>query len=295
MNWSRALQHLQLSAPLPEAAERGECALRAVRAGSICVASGKGGTGKSVVSSALSALCARRGRALLFDADFGVGNAHILQDVHPQRTLFDVVQGEASVLDIVTPCGDGLDLVGAGSGFSSLAALSNEQQERIAAGLSQIETGYDFVVVDSAAGISPQTVSYAAACDIVLLVTTPDVTAMTDAYALLKVLSQSRTTAQPLLVVNRAVEPEDGARTATRIAEVAAKFLGRDLRWIATLPEDRAVSRSIAARRVVVESEPQAPISLALRELAEHLVDELAQSPRRGVGHTLADRLAALG
>ncbi|MCK6445554.1 MAG: MinD/ParA family protein [Planctomycetes bacterium] len=267
---------------------------RALRSSTICVASGKGGTGKSVVTASLATLIAERGRTLLVDADLGVGNAHILQDVQPTKSLADLVQGRASARELVVPCRRGLDLIAAGSGVSRMASLAPHENRRIAEALEELDKTYDFVVVDSGAGISPQTISFAAASDVVLIVTTPDVTAMTDAYAFLKVLSARATECVPLVIVNRIAEPGEGERVAHRLGEVAQKFLGRELRFFGALPEDRAVVRSVAARRAVVLSEPGAAISLALRGLVDGLLAELEHAPRAGLGHTLHEHLSAL-
>ncbi len=267
----------------------------AARSASICIASGKGGTGKSVVTASLAALLASRGRTLIVDADMGVGNAHLLQDVAPQLSFVDVVQGRCDVPDALALCGGGLELLSAGSGVSRMAALSAYELHLIASGLEHLDTRFDFTLVDSAAGISEQTVAFAAACDLVLVVTTPDVTAMTDAYALLKVLFGRRPSALPLLLVNRV--PHDpgepyatraaGEHVAERIAQVCLKFLGREPRLLGVLPEDPAVTRSIAARRPMVLCERGSPAALALQALSVPLVDLLARLPHPGLGASL--------
>lgn len=292
MSWTQLFESSPERERWPE--RRRAIGLRPVRPATVCVASGKGGTGKSIVSASLAALIAERGRTLLVDADLGVGNAHILQDVHPAHSLADLVQGRSAARELVVSCRRGLDLIGAGSGVSRMAALTHHENLRIAAALDELEAGYDFVVVDSAAGISPQTISFAAASDVVLIVTTPDVTAMTDAYAFLKVLSARASECAPLLLVNRAVEPGEAERVAARLGDVALKFLGRELRSLGALPEDRAVARSVAARSAVVLAEPGAGVSLALRELADALLGEWEHTPRSGLGRTLTQHLKAL-
>lgn len=259
-----------------------------VRAASLCVASGKGGTGKSVVAAGLASLFATRGRTLIVDADLGVGNAHILHDVHPAQSFADVVAGRATVREVVVRCGDALDLVGAGSGLSHLAALSASEMAQIADGLCALDGEYEFELVDCAAGISDQTVSFVAACDAVVVVTTPDATAMTDAYALLKVLYARRPEGAAFLVVNREVEPGEGERAAERIEQVSRKFLGRAPRFLGSLPDDRAVVRAVAARRPVVVAEPESPAAVALARLAELVRTELAALAHEGFGRRLA-------
>lgn len=241
------------------------------RAASLCVVSGKGGTGKSVVSASIATCLSRFGRTLLVDVDLGVGNAHILQDLTPVRSMIEVADGSATVREVRVPCSTGLDLIPGGSGVSRLASLSPYQVDLMAVGLEELEQEYDHLLLDSAAGISDQTVTFAAACDEILLVTTPDVTAMTDAYAFLKVLLRSRPGSRPLLVVNRAEDEAEAKRVAQRIREVAGKFLGSTPLAYGWIPDDRAVVRSVAARRPVVDSEPDSPAGSALRGLADRL------------------------
>jgi flagellar biosynthesis protein FlhG len=253
----------------------------------VCLASGKGGTGKSVVSASLAAIFARRGRTLLVDADMGVGNAHILQNVVPSHSFVDVVEGRRSVRDIRVPCGPHLDLLPAGSGVSRMAGLSTYELRMVACGLESLETEYRFLLVDSAAGISNQTVAIAAASDVCLIVTTPDVTALTDAYAFLKVLLQRKAHAVPYFVVNRAASAEEAEHVADRMRSVARKFLGREPRFAGALPDDRSVVKCVNERAPVVTSEPRSPFAQGMEQLARVLFEELERRRPQGLGRSL--------
>ena len=263
------------------------------RAGSICVVSGKGGTGKSSVSASLAALLARHGRTLLLDADLGCANAHILQDVHPEHTFADVIAGRVDLASIVTPCANGVELLAGGSGFARLAGLKAFELEMIGRGLQRLEPSYDHLVVDSAAGLSRQTVAFAAACDVSLLVTTPDVTAMTDAYAFLKVFvrqcaAQGIARPMPFLVVNRAQSQEEAQQVARRLQDVVGKFLGARIELLAVLPDDRAAFRAIQRRGTVVDSEPDSELSRAIATLSSSVVARLARAETQAAGARLA-------
>lgn len=256
-------------------------------ASSICVVSGKGGTGKSLVTASLARLFAARARTLVFDADLGCANAHILHDVHPERSFIDVVEGRLAVRDIVTACGPGLDLLPGGSGFARLAGLTHFELHLVARGLEELEAEYRYLLIDSAAGLSNQTVEFAAACDLVLLVTTPDITAMTDAYAFLKVFVRKDPHAMPLLVVNRCTEREEAEHVVRRLSDVTRKFLGRDLACLAALPEDRSAFRCTQRRVPVTTGEPDGALAHALRELEQAVIEELSHVPAQGAGATL--------
>jgi flagellar biosynthesis protein FlhG len=264
---------------------------RASPAVSICVASGKGGTGKSLLSASLAVLLAKDEPTLVLDADFGVGNAHILQNVSPDLSIADVVDQRCRLRDVVVPCANDVHLVAAGSGYARLAGLEPEQMIAIASDLEDLDSEFGFLIVDSAAGISMQTLSFAAASDIVLIVTTPDVTAMTDAYAFLKVLWQRRSSATPLLIVNR-VEDEDEARSvSSRICGVSYTVLRRRPRYAGHLVEDRAAFRSVQRRSPVVHAEPDSPLSTSLRAIAAVVKTECERVVPRGLGYNLARRV----
>ena len=262
------------------------------RARSVCVVSGKGGTGKSLCSASLASLLSRRGRTLIMDGDLGVGNAHLLQNVQPEATLVDVVEGRLPLHRAITRCGDRLDLLAGGSGFARVAHLPHVELEILAKGLEQMERSYDYLVVDSAAGLSEQTVGLAAAADLVVLVTTPDITSLTDAYAFLKVLVQVGPARDPLVVINRVQDPAEAEIAMRRIANVASKFLGRSLQFACILPEDRAAFRCTQRRSPVTLSEPDSPLAGALRDLGREVLGQLDQLHPAGLGRTLGRRLA---
>lgn len=298
MNWDQARKLFALSRRHDalegrDVAPHGADELRVVRARSLCIASGKGGTGKSVVAAALAELFARGARTLVLDADMGVGNAHILHDLCPEHSLVDVVEGRCSVREVVLSARPGLDLLAAGSGVSRMAGLTSYELHLVASGLEALESDYERVLVDSAAGISTQTVSFAAASDAVLIVTTPDVTALTDAYAFLKVLLQRRPDCAPSFVVNRATSAEEGLAVAERLRAVSRKFLGREPRFLGAIPEDRTLALSVAARQPVTAFAPDAPSAQALVALARELRHELEGLTPRGLGRQLLRTIAS--
>lgn len=264
----------------------------AARPHSICVASGKGGTGKSVLTASLAHLLGRRGRTLLIDADLGVGNAHLLQGVSPEHTLVDVVEGRARPRQVVESCGGMVDLLAGGSGVAHMAELSGPELEHLALGLEELENDYRWTLVDSAAGVSSQTLAFAVSADLVLLVTTPDLTAMTDAYAFLKALTRLSPRGRLALVVNRAQGRAEAEAVAERICAVAQRFLHSAPSVLGWLPDDRAVRRAVNARAPVVKAEPKSAWSRAAEGLAVDLLEELACTHPRGLGDSLVRSLA---
>jgi flagellar biosynthesis protein FlhG len=295
MNWDQARKLLRLARTRDEHAQADRERvvvlphepLAPPRAHSLCIASGKGGTGKSVVSASVATLLARKGRTLIVDADLGVGNAHILHNLCPEHSFVDVVEGRLSVRDIRVTCRPQLDLLAAGSGVSRMAGLTTYELHLVAVGIESLEPEYRHVLVDSAAGISNQTIAFAAASDAVLLVTTPDVTALTDAYAFLKVLLQRKSDLVPLFVVNRATSEEEADHVADRLRSVARKFLGREPRYVGWLPDDPHVTECVNARSPVVVRAESAPFSQAVERLVLGIESEFDRVHPRGLGRSM--------
>ncbi len=216
-----------------------------------------------------------------------------LAGTDPARAIGSVVfaAGSGDVREVIVPCAEDLDLLAAGSGVPRMAELSAFELHLIATGLSEVETEYGYLLVDSAAGISRQTVSFAAACDLVLVVTTPDLTAMTDAYALLKVLYAKHPECRPLLLVNRAGGDQEAHDVAERIARVCTRFMGSGPRFLGWLPDDRTVTSCVNRRAAVVLLEPEAPFGQALAFLQERIFSQLELHPGGGVGRRLLQEI----
>jgi flagellar biosynthesis protein FlhG len=168
-----------------------------------------------------------------------------------------------------------------------MAGLSSWEMHMLARGIEAIEMEYRSLFVDSAAGISNQTIAFAAASDVVLIVTTPDVTALTDAYAFLKALLLRRGDCEPLFAVNRATSDEEARSVADRMIAVSRKFLGREPRFVGALPEDRAVAKSVNTRTPTVLAEPGSPFSGAIESLALRVRAELERQQPKGLGRSL--------
>jgi len=185
----------------------------------ITIGSGKGGVGKTFLSVNLAAEFARRGqRVCLFDADLGLANANILLGLEPEHTLEDVIDGRRALPDILVSAGSGLDVVPGASGVERLANLAPEEAGRIQEQLAWLNR-YDLVLFDASSGVGRTVLQLALASPEVLLVMTPEPTALTDAYAFLKLLRQKSFRGRLQVVVNNAH------------TEAAANPVGRSASW----------------------------------------------------------------
>lgn len=246
------------------------------RARILCVASGKGGTGKSVLASNIAVQRARRGeRVLLIDFDAGMANAHLLLGVQPKFDLGHVLDGEVSAAFAAVQGPHGLYMISGGVGRASLLNPTPRELERLFTALAPLESEFDLIVVDHGAGLSYATLAHLAAAQKLLLVTTHEVTSLSDAYALYKQAVIVNGSIHVGVVLNR-VPDEVAARSAwTRFHGAAEKFLAKSPEWIGWVPHDEAVGHSVQARQPVTLRDPESPAGRAIMRIADwQAIDE---------------------
>ncbi len=265
----------------PEAAAGEAAPVAAEGAGTdtrvVAVASGKGGTGKSLLAVNIAISMAARHRVCLVDADFGLANAHILMGLLPRYNVSHLISGERSLEEVLLTGPRGVRLLPGASGVPEMASLDDAGLDRFAVAVGPLMERCDRVVLDCPAGLSRHSLLFLHGADVVIVVTTEDVTSMTDAYALIKTVLAHRPHAVVGLVVNDARSSAEGAETYRKVCHVARKFLGRDLLSLGTVPRDPCLERSVMERRPVVLGHPKSPSSLAISDLATRL-DTLERS-----------------
>ena len=248
---------------------------------SIAIASGKGGVGKSTLAANLAMALGERGaRVLLVDADFSQANLDLLLGVHPRWDLQHVLRGEKTLEEIVVEGPHGVRLVPAASGSPELAELDDFRLEMLWRGISQLENDADVVIIDTASGVHRTVTWLCRAAREVLVVTTPEMPAFSDAYALIKLLQAQGLTQPPHLVVNRVDGAEEAEEVSHRLRLVARRFLSLDLSLWGSIPADPAVARALRVQQPLLTAFPQAPVSAAIRALSEHLWDVVPPDPR---------------
>lgn len=256
----------------------------------VAVGSGKGGVGKSTVALAVAWAAAERGvKTALVDADLGLANLDILCGVQPVRTAADWLAGRAQLAACFTQLAPRLWLLPGASGVARMADLELPQRHRLVDGLARVAAHVELMVVDLGAGLGAGTLDVAVAADRLLVVATPEPTALADAYGLLKACARRGRTDRITLAVNMADNADAAARAAQRLSNTAARFLGVQVPCAGWMPRDAAVTAAVAARRPLLLHAPQAPAALALRRLEGHL-----HVPAQ-VGNTAAEPTGFLG
>ena len=251
----------------------------------VAVTSGKGGVGKSCVALNLAVVLARRQqRVLLVDADLGLGNISILLGLSPDYTVEDVLQETCRVEQAVVEGPEGIAVLPAASdvgvGFWESAAASG------AGGgpLKDFEAGFDFIIVDTAAGIAAKVVDFVMATDEVLLLVTPEPTSIADAYAVLKVLLQKQPQLSLELLVNMADSAAEAGELHAKFQEIVRRFLGAEIDNRGYIPLDRYVREAVKRQMPFVLANPPTPAAEALAQIAGDLLRQKPVAPVRGGG-----------
>jgi flagellar biosynthesis protein FlhG len=246
----------------------------------MAVASGKGGVGKTSVAVNLAvALTRLKQRVGLIDADYGLGNVDVFLGLAPERNIGHLLAGEATLNDIVLAGPGGVQIVPASSGLQSLTSMTPAQRTVLFGAFDALCGELDFVLIDTASGISDNVVETMLLAGRVMLVTSVEPAAIVDAYATAKVLTQASPATEIGIVVNNARTAEEASLTFRQLDVAANRFLGRSLQYYGFVSEDPAVRDAVLIQRPIVDHLPQSPASRCFRILAARMA---GLDPQRG-------------
>lgn len=238
----------------------------------LAFASGKGGTGKSfLATNAAIGLHAAGKRVVVVDCDFGLANAHLLFGVNPRFSMQHVLDGAVTAADAMVATPYGPNLVAGGSGIASLAELGARHMQTLAKALGWLADCHDYVLLDCAAGLAPQSMITVLASQHVVVVTNPEIAALTDAYALIKCLARQPASPKVHLVVNRVVSPGLGKATFDRLADVSRRFAACEIHYMGEVPEDAAVTHRRLGQPPLLANQPQCPTSQAVQSILRNV------------------------
>ena len=239
----------------------------------ICIASGKGGVGKTTLSINLATAIAEQGKSVLyFDADMGLANAQIGLGVDSVGNIGHVMNGLVRLDDIVVKSSFGVDLVAGASGVEALASVGRVESARIIQAFSGLSTHYDVLMVDCAAGISSSVLAFLQACEERVVVGTAELSSIADAYALLKVMVHDYKLDNFLYLPNQVDNEQQGLKLFESMDNVVGNFLNASLHYVGSVSKDPMVNLSWQKSTPMLRLAPSAVIASNFRQVAKALL-----------------------
>lgn len=256
----------------------------------ISVASGKGGVGKTNIAINLGIIYSKMGKkVLVLDGDLGLGNVNVVLGIIPKYNLYHVMKGGMTLKDVIVKNTEfGIDIIATGSGFTQLAELEENERKRFIQEIKSLSE-YEVLIIDTAAGIGKNVISFVLASHETIIITTPEPTAITDAYGIIKAISSEslKLSSNVKLVVNRVKNPTEGIKIADRISTVAGQFLGVKIESLGFIPEDPVIELAVRKQQPFVISFPNSQATLHLKHIAQRLENMKVADEDKGLNRLL--------
>ena len=240
----------------------------------ITIASGKGGVGKTVLAVSISHALAKAGKkVLLFDGDVGMANVDIQLGVMPDKDLATVISGEFAMADVVFPIEEGgFDVIAGRSGSGSLGSLHKSELKQIRDDIVKLSESYDYVVLDLGAGIDEAVQTLSSGNGPKLVITTGDPTALTDAYAYIKIMQQQSPGSAMQVVVNMAKSEKEGQKIYEKLKNACSNFLGIEPPLAGIVLQDDKVASAIRAQSGLLTRYPTSDVAQNVEDLAASIM-----------------------
>ena len=261
----------------------------------ITVTSGKGGVGKTNVTVALAVAFARLGKkVLILDADLGLSNVDVILGASAPGNLFQVIHNGLDLNDVVADGPLGIKFISGGSGIYDLSNLSDSQIQYFLHQVGQFDNWADIILIDTGAGLNRMVLNFVLAADEVIVITTPEPTAVADAYAVIKAYAAKGGQSPVRLIVNRVRELAEGEGVLNKLAKVSQRFLGLSISHLGFIFEDRMVQKSVTSQVPLMVAYPDSVAARCIDRIAHSLIFGEDLPVPRGI-RGLFQRLLARG
>lgn len=239
----------------------------------IAVTSGKGGVGKTTMVANMAFILAGQGRkVLVFDADLGLANIDVMLGLTPRYNIMHVLDGQCRLEDVLLEGPNGIRIIPASSGVPELVDLSRDQQLALMSAVDDFDADLDYMLVDTGAGISKNVMYFNTAAQRIVVVVTPEPTAITDAYALIKVLRTKYGIKRFDLIINNVLSTTEGSDVARKLMTVCDRFLGDvALDMLGSLPHDSHIPECIRGQKAFVGVHPGGDATRRLTAIVKRL------------------------
>jgi len=241
----------------------------------IAVASGKGGVGKTnIVANLAASLSDLDKKVVILDADFGLANIDVLLGITPRCHIGHVLFGNKSLSEIAIQGPKGIRIIPASSGLQRMSELTSAQRTHVMESLSHLDFDADYVLIDTAAGISRNVVHFLASADEVIVVSAPEPTVIVDTYAVIKIILAENLSKPVHVLINSAASASEGRDVFCQINSVAKRFINRELSYLGHVQRDPHVLQAVRSQVLVTNRFPDAPASRCFRELARSVAQQ---------------------
>jgi len=248
----------------------------------ITITSGKGGVGKTNVSVNMALAYARLGKkVVVMDADLGLANVNIMLNMVPKFTLYDMIRKRKTMKEIMVETEYGISIVAGASGFSKVANLTDEERQSFIEELNTLSFA-DVIIIDTSAGVSSNVLDFIAAADDAVIITTPEPTAITDAYGIIKIIATEydNLDMELKLVVNRAKSAMEAKKVSDRMTHIAGQFLNLKVDYLGFIYDDPVVSQAVIRQKPFTVIDPRCKASICV----QHIVGKMEKSEFRETG-----------
>ncbi len=238
----------------------------------IAITSGKGGVGKTHITANLAYILSRmRRKALIFDADMGLANIDVILGLSPKYNMHHVLLGEKSLQEVMVSGPGGIKILPAASGIQEMAELSKGQKLSLMDELNDLNDGFDFMFIDTAAGITGNVLYFNMAAKEIIVVVSPEPTSLTDAYALIKILYNGHGEKRIMLIVNMVKNSQEAGEVFMKLSKATEHFLDLSVEYLGFIMHDEKVSDAVRQQKIFAEIYPNSPASKCLSSIARKI------------------------